>query len=172
MKEGSYFVAEESLASVDELRRDPKKREAMMKDVKIKIVQVENVREDNILPLQAFKIAVSYKGKEIVRVSRSVGPRFTRYQDFAWLEEILAYEYFGRVIPMNPPKSMLTKIGISNEKFMKERTEGVERFARRVICMDGINSCDHIFNFLLYEPKGFAAVPGTDEGDCGPSDLG
>jgi hypothetical protein len=76
-----------------------------------------------------------------------------RYQDFAWLEEILGYEYFGRVIPMNPPKSMLTKIGISNEKFMRERREGVERFARRVLRMDGINSCDHIFNFFFTNRK-------------------
>jgi hypothetical protein len=69
-KEGSYFVAEESLASLDELRKDRKKREAAMKDIKIKIVQVDSVREDNILPLQAFRIAVSYKGKEIVKLSR------------------------------------------------------------------------------------------------------
>lgn len=54
---------------------------------------------------------------------------------------------------MNPPKSMLTKIGISNEKFMKERTEGVERFARRVISMGGINSCDHIFHFFFTNRK-------------------
>ena len=76
-----------------------------------------------------------------------------RFNDLVWLERVLEYKYFGRVLPKLPPKSMFAKLGMGlNDKVLNERKEGIGSFCRKLLELELISTSDEVF-FFLFKPR-------------------
>ena len=77
-----------------------------------------------------------------------------RYSDFDWLFENLASKYYGYVIPIPPPKNILTAFNKEGLEFAETRKKELVTFLRKCMQHQFLKNTPEL-NMFLSDDKGF-----------------
>lgn len=77
-----------------------------------------------------------------------------RYSDFDWLYQNLASKYYGYVIPIPPPKNILTTLNKQGAEFAEERKKDLITFLKKCMKHHFLKTVPELTIFLS-DDKGF-----------------
>jgi hypothetical protein len=119
-----------------------------IKNFEISIPETKVVRDGMISSYTSYKLVTKLQDSDIVEISVH-----RRYSDFYWLYEELSYKYMGHIVPLPPPKNLLTALNKESTDFAENRRKELIVFMRKVTQDEFLKYTEEVNSFLFDDSK-------------------